>query len=157
MPVTRARVEPSFAQRAKRSMALGSPSVTISTRPSGRFLAYPLSPSMSAWLLAASRKKTPWTLPLTMNRRRTVAIACTCRPLLVRRERLQHIGELPMRVLPSGRDVLGRHLGGAMALQDLPGDGDLVHLVRAVVDAGGTGVAVHRLQREVARVAEGAV
>ena len=46
---------------------------------------------------------------------------------------------------------------GPVALQHLAGDGDLVHLVRAVVDAGGAGVAVHRLERQVGGVAERAV
>ena len=44
-----------------------------------------------------------------------------------------------------------------VALEDLAGDGDLVDLVGAVVDAGGAGVAVHRLEREVGGVAEAAV
>ena len=54
----------------------------------------------------------------------------------------------------AGRDVLDGRVAGPVALEDLAGDGDLVHLVRAVVDAGGAGGAVHRLERQVGGVAE---
>src|SRR3954447_26916144 len=78
---------------------------------------------------------------------------------VVGRHRLEDVGEAPARRLPTGRDVLGRHAVGRrlVAAQDLPRDGLAVDLVRAVVEARRARVAVHRLEREVGRVAEGAV
>src|SRR4051795_3156917 len=78
---------------------------------------------------------------------------------VVGRHRLEDVGEAPARLLPAGRDVLGRHAVGRrlVAAQDLPRDRLAVDLVRAVVEAGGARVAVHRLEREVGRVAERAV
>src|SRR4051794_15764678 len=75
---------------------------------------------------------------------------------VVGRHRLEDVGEAPAGVLPARRDVLGRHAVGRrlIAPQDLPRDRLAVDLVRAVVEARRARVAVHRLQREVGRVAE---
>src|SRR4051812_1000246 len=75
----------------------------------------------------------------------------------VRRRLVEHGRELSLRRVPSRGHVLARQLVGLVVLQDLAGDGDAVHLVGTVVEASGPGVAVHRFQREVRRVAEGAV
>src|SRR3954449_10372255 len=78
---------------------------------------------------------------------------------VVGRHRLEDVGEAPARLLPAGRDVLGRHAVGRrlVAAEDLARDRLAVDLVRAVVEAGGARVAVHRLEREVGRVAERSV
>ena len=56
--------------------------------------------------------------------------------------------------LASRGNVLGGDVGGLVILHDLARDGDLVHLVGTVVDAGGASRAVHVLQGKVRREAE---
>src|SRR4051794_13542366 len=77
--------------------------------------------------------------------------------LVIRADGFEQIGEAGPRLLAACRDVLGRHVVGLVAAQDPPGDGLAVDLVGAVVQAGGAGVAVHRLKRQVGRVTERAV
>src|SRR5215207_4112998 len=80
-------------------------------------------------------------------------------PSVVCRHRLEQRGEpLPCRLAAAGQVLAGHPVGGRLvAAQDPPSDGLAVHLVGAVVEARGTCVAVHRLQRKVGRVAERAV
>src|SRR4051812_39116951 len=70
------------------------------------------------------------------------------------RERIQVGGELLLGGLAASRDVLDRRVARPIALEELAGDGDLVHLVGAVVDPSGAGGAVHPLERQVGGVAE---
>src|SRR4051794_22538013 len=77
--------------------------------------------------------------------------------LVIRADGGEQVREARAGRLPARGDVLGRHLAGLVAAQDLARDRLAVHLVGAVVETGGAGVAVHRLQRQVGRVAERAV
>src|SRR5215472_18526581 len=72
---------------------------------------------------------------------------------------LQEMGELALRRLAPRRDVLARQpaVGPAVLAEDVAGHRLAVHLVGAVVDAGGARVPVHRLQRQVAGIAPRAV
>ena len=64
-------------------------------------------------------------------------------PSAVGRLHFQEVGEAPGGLGPAGGHVLARHVGRLVALEGLAGHRHLVHLVGAVVDAGGPGVAVH--------------
>src|SRR5215469_2962040 len=73
--------------------------------------------------------------------------------------RLEQLGELALGLLAPRRDVLTRQPTFRLLVvaEHVARHRLAVHLVGAVVDAGGAGVAVHRLQRQVAGVAPGAV
>src|SRR5438067_1705390 len=76
--------------------------------------------------------------------------------LIVARHRLEQVRELRAGGGAAGRHVLGGHLAGRRreAAQDLARHGLAVDLVGAVVEARAAGKAVHRLQRQVGRVAQ---
>src|SRR6185295_5590253 len=78
---------------------------------------------------------------------------------VVGRHRLEDVREPPARVLAARRDMLGRDRvrRRLVAAEDLPGDRLAMDLVRPVVEPRGPRVAVHRLERQVGRVAERAV
>ncbi len=69
--VTRAAGGPWLHHSTSSSNASGSPSATISTRPSGRLRAQPEMPSARAFSAQLPRYQTPCTLPLTHRCRRT--------------------------------------------------------------------------------------
>src|SRR5215207_475791 len=84
------------------------------------------------------------------------AMSAASERLVVARHRLEQVCELLARGGTAGRDVLARYLVGRrrVAAQDLARDRLAVHLVGAVVEARPAGEAVHRLQRQVGRVAQ---
>ena len=57
--------------RSTRVTASVSPSTQASTRPSGRLVTHPVTPSRTAASRVKYRKPTPWTRPVTRNRRPT--------------------------------------------------------------------------------------
>src|SRR3954454_11002775 len=119
----------------------------------------PLSLPISGKPLTASRTRpapsASWTISATTRTRTDSppdrSVVC--------RHRLEDVGEAAARVLATGRHVVARHAvrRRLVAAQDLARDGLAVHLVGAVVEPRRARVAVHRLQRQVGRVAEGAV
>ncbi len=54
---------PVLHQASIASAFSGSPSKTVSTRPSGRFRTQPVNPNERAVFQVFARKKTPWTRP----------------------------------------------------------------------------------------------
>jgi hypothetical protein len=68
MAATSARLGPRRQNSTISSTASGSPSKTASTAPSGVLRTQPVTPAASARRLVVSRKKTPWTRPLTTTR-----------------------------------------------------------------------------------------
>src|SRR4051812_30693004 len=109
-------------------------------------------------LTASTTNPTPsaiWTTSATTRTR-------TDRPperSVVGRHRLEDVGETAARVLAARGDVLGRDpvRRRGVAAQDLARDGLAVDLVGPVVEARRAREAVHRLERQVGRVAERAV
>jgi hypothetical protein len=71
--VTRAAGGPWRHHSASLSSASGSPSATISTRPSARLRAQPETPSAPACSAQLPRYQTPWTLPMTQRCRRAIS------------------------------------------------------------------------------------
>ena len=63
MPVTLAIGGPCRLQAISFSMFIGLPHATASTRPSGKFLTHPVTPSLSASWRMDSRNHTPCTRP----------------------------------------------------------------------------------------------
>jgi len=63
---------PRHNQAASRSSASSAPHTTTSTRPSGRFNAWPPRPRRSACSRVEARNHTPWTRPRTMNLRHAI-------------------------------------------------------------------------------------
>src|SRR3954470_13446404 len=115
----------------------------------------PTSGKASTASTARPAPSASWTIRAT---RRTRTDSPPVRSV-VSRHRLKDVREAPARLLAAGGQVLGRHAvrRRLIAAQDLARDRLAVHLVRAVVEARRARVAVHRLEREVGRVAERAV
>ena len=65
---TSARLGPRWQNSTSSSTAAGSPSKTASTAPSRVLRTHPETPAASARRRVVSRKKTPWTRPLTTTR-----------------------------------------------------------------------------------------
>ena len=70
-PLDRGPLRTGAAEVDQCSTAAAGPSNTASTVPSARFATAPASPRDSAIRRVVSRKKTPWTRPWTITRRRT--------------------------------------------------------------------------------------
>src|SRR3954470_23534598 len=115
----------------------------LSSSPPNRSPSAPVAIAMISAPASSS-----WTARTTTSGRRRRA------ELIVRGDGGQQVGEalaggLAPRRHVLGRDVVGRRLVPA---QDLAGDGRAVDLVRAVVEPGAAGVAVHGLERQVGGV-----
>src|SRR5918996_1358959 len=136
---------------------------TASKRPAGSSgragpAASPPPPTIGKPFTASTTSPTPSATCTTSATTRTRTDSPPERSVVCR-HRLEDVGEAPARLLAARRDVLRRHAVGRrlVAAQDLPRDGLAVDLVRPVVEARRARVAVHRLERQVGRVAECAV
>src|SRR4051794_31272582 len=105
---------------------------------------------------SSSAPRTSWTPSAQTSSRGTRTDAAE---LVVRGDRLEQPGELLLGGPAAGRDVLGRHLvrRRLVAAEDLPRDRLAMDLVGAVVEPRPARIAVHRLERQVGRVAQRAV
>src|SRR5690349_9584894 len=123
------------ASAARGAAGVRSSVATAASRATGRSARRTVETSGSVPPAAGIRRRSPAFLPDLAGLAALVVGCCL----------VEEVGELALGRLPPGGNVLGRDLGRAVVLEHLAGDGDAVDLVGTVVQAGGPGVAVHRL------------